>query len=230
LLGADLAARSAELLRIASTSEGRALDRLAVLAAGQVPGAAGAAAAAWRDGSLAVAAASHPDLAKLTEAERVAGCGPMTAALAQAGPVYCPDTAADERWPDYAAIALRCGVRCVVSIAHRADGTAVTLVLAAARPRALDPEQLPLAELLVALGAAMFGNAAEYRDSQRVALQLADGARARELVDQAKGMLMHALGCTADEALQRLRQVSQQRNIKVTDMAAMIIDSSGGEF
>jgi ANTAR domain len=228
VLGADLAVRSAELLRIASASEARALDRLAVLAAGQVPGAAGAAAAAWREGSLTAAAASHPDLAKLTDAERAAGYGPMTASIAEAGSVYCPDTAAEERWPDYAAAALRCGVRCVVSIAHRADGTAVTLLLAAARPRALDPEQLPLAELLVALGGAVLGNASEYGDSQRIALQLADGARARELVDQAKGMLMHALGCTADEALQQLRLVSQQRNIKVTDMAARIIESHGG--
>jgi AmiR/NasT family two-component response regulator len=38
---------------------------------------------------------------------------------------------------------------------------------------------------------------------------------------------MHALGCSATEALKRMRQVSQQQNIKVTDVAARIIESSG---
>jgi AmiR/NasT family two-component response regulator len=46
-------------------------------------------------------------------------------------------------------------------------------------------------------------------------------------VDQAKGMLMQALGCSADEALGRLRQISQERNLRVTDVARTIIDSRG---
>jgi AmiR/NasT family two-component response regulator len=75
----------------------------------------------------------------------------------------------------------------------------------------------------------MLGNASEYSDSKRVALQLADAAQSRELVDQAKGMLMHALGCTADEALARLRHISQQHNIKVTEVAVRIISASGDQ-
>jgi AmiR/NasT family two-component response regulator len=40
---------------------------------------------------------------------------------------------------------------------------------------------------------------------------------------------MHALGCSAADALQRMRQVSQARNMKVTDVATRIIDSRGGD-
>jgi hypothetical protein len=227
MLGRDLAAQSADLLKIANASEARALDRLAELAARQVPACSGADAAAWRDGELTAAAASHPDLAGLTEVQRAAGRGPTIAAITADGPVHCPDTLTEERWPEYAAAALRCGVRCCVAIAHRAGDLAVTLVLSAARPRSLDPDRLPLAELLVTLGGAVLGNASEYGDSQRTALQLADAAQSRELVDQAKGMLMHALGCSADQALARLRQISQQRNIKVTEVAERIIAASG---
>ncbi len=226
-LGRDFAARSADLLQIADASEARALARLADLAARQVPACSGADAAAWRQGEPAVAAASHPDLAGLAEVQRAAGRGPALAAIAAGAAVHCPDTLTEERWPEYAAAALRCGVRCCVAIAHQSGDLAVTLVLSAARPRSLDPEQLPLAELLVTLGGAMLGNASEYGDSQRTALQLADAAQSRELVDQAKGMLMHALGCSADEALARLRHISQQHNIKVTDVAVRIIEASG---
>lgn len=228
MLGRDLAAETADLLRLADASEARALDRLASLATRQLPACAGADAAAWRDGELVAAAASHPDLAALAEVQRRGGDGPAIAALTASGPVACPDTLAEERWPDWTAAALRHGVRCCVVIAHRGGGTAVTLALSAARPRSLDLGRLPLAEILVALGGVMLGNAAEYTDSRRTALQLLDAAQARELVDQAKGMLMHALGCTADEALAQLKHISQQRNMKVTELAARIIESGGG--
>jgi hypothetical protein len=227
MLGRDLAAQSADLLKIAGASEARALDRLAELAARQVPACSGADAAAWHRGELTAAAASHPDLAGLTEVQRAAGRGPTIAAIAAGAPVHCPDTLTEERWPEYAAAALRCGVRCCVAIAHQSGDLSVTLVMSAARPRSLDPDQLPLAELLVALGGAMLGNASEYGDSRRTAMQLVDAAQSKELVDQAKGMLMHALGCSADDALRRLRQISQQHNIKVTDVATRIITANG---
>jgi hypothetical protein len=34
---------------------------------------------------------------------------------------------------------------------------------------------------------------------------------------------MHALGCDADDALRRLRQESQRRHIKVTEVAAEVV-------
>jgi len=84
-----------------------------------------------------------------------------------------------------------------------------------------------LAELLTAFGSAVMGNAAEYGDAKRTALQLRAAAESRALVDQAKGMLMQALGCSAEDALERLRQISQERNLRVTDVARTIIGSRG---
>jgi len=227
MLSRDLASQTADLMTLANTSEPRALDRLVTLAALQVPACSGADAALWHDGELIVAAATHPDLAWVTDSQRAAGRGPVLAAVTGSGPVHCPDTLTEERWPEYAAAALRLGVRCSVTLAHRAGPMAVTLALSGARPRAIDPNQLPLAELLVALGGAMLGNASEYGNSRRTALQLIDAAESRELVDQAKGVLMHALGCSAAEALTRMRHISQQRNLKVTEVAARIIESNG---
>jgi AmiR/NasT family two-component response regulator len=34
---------------------------------------------------------------------------------------------------------------------------------------------------------------------------------------------MHALGCDADDALRRLRQESQRRHVKVTEVAAEVV-------
>jgi AmiR/NasT family two-component response regulator len=73
------------------------------------------------------------------------------------------------------------------------------------------------------------GAVSDYRDSQRTTAQLRDAAEGRALVDQAKGILMHALGCSAEEALERIRDVSQRSNIKATEVASRVIDSHRGQ-
>jgi hypothetical protein len=39
---------------------------------------------------------------------------------------------------------------------------------------------------------------------------------------------MHSLGCSADEALDRMRQVSQRNNMRTTEVAATIIGARAG--
>ena len=180
-----------------------------------------------RLGDLRQAAAlPGADLASLLDAA-LAELDTAIDALAQGGPVSCPDTLAEDRWPEYAEAGLRCGVRCSVTLVYLSGAGAVTLSLFGARPHALESGQLTLAELLTAVGGALMGNAAEYGDARRTALQLSAGAESRALVDQAKGMLMQVLGCSAEDALDKMRQISQEENLRVTDIAQRIIDSRG---
>ena len=44
-------------------------------------------------------------------------------------------------------------------------------------------------------------------------------------IEQAKGMIMLAEGCTADEAFQRLRTSSEHANRKVSDLARDLVES-----
>src|SRR5256885_1557080 len=127
--------------------------------------------------------------------------------------------------PAPARASLAHGVRCWVPLAHQPGPEAVTLSLFGTRPRVLDPGQVPLAELLVAAGGALVDNLSQFGDARRAALQFRDAAQSRALVDQAKGILMNALGCSADEALDRMRQISQQGNMRVTEVASKIISS-----
>ena len=101
----------------------------------------------------------------------------------------------------------------------------MTLVLGlfGVRPGSLDADGVPMAEMLARFGSMVFANGLAYVEAQRVATQLKDSVAARAVTDQAKGILMHALGCDADEALKYLRRESQRRHIKVTDVAARVI-------
>jgi hypothetical protein len=193
-----------------------------------VAGCAAASAVLWRDGEPSVTAASHPEVTRLIDAQISAGRGPLLEAMASGATMSCPDTLAEQRWPEYAAAALSLGVRCSVTLGYLAAPGSVTLSLLGARPRSMDPDQVALAELLVAFGGALVGVMSGYDDAQRTAGQLRDAAEARSLMDQAKGILMHALSCSADDALERMRQVSQRTNMRATEVARTIIDAHAG--
>ena len=217
------------LLGTAEPSEPGSLNQLVAQAAWQVPNCSGAAAAIWRGGEPVILAASHPSLPELIDLQVRCGRGPSLDALSGAEPVCCLDTLEERRWPEYASAALRQGVRCSVSLAHRSGAAAVSLSLFGARRRTLGPDSVLAAERLIAFGGEVIGIASEYGEARRTAQQLRDAADSRAVVDQAKGVLMHALGCSADEALQRMRQVSQAANVKVTDIATRVIESRGAD-
>jgi ANTAR domain len=221
----DVAQEDGGLLSVSEASEPRSLSQLVDLAARQVPACSGASAVLWRNGEPAVVTASHPSLPELIDVQIRSGRGPMLDALGRGEPSSCPDTLEETRWPEYASAALRQGVRCSISLAHRSGTEAVSLSLFSARPRTLGPDSVAIAERLVNLGGSVVGFASEYGEARRAARQLRDAADSRAVVDQAKGVLMHALGLSADEALKRMRQVSQARNLKVTEVAARVIES-----
>jgi hypothetical protein len=223
----DLADRAAALLTLTAATEERSLSQLTQLAASQVDGCVAANVTVWQHGELTAMASSHPEPSSLVAVQLASRRGPMIEAIAGGGPVSCPDTLADERWPEFSAAALRIGVRSCVVLTDRGQPL-VALSLLGMRPRAVEEDRLQLAELLVAYGGALVGAVADYGDSRRLAGQLRDAATSRAVVDQAKGILMHALGCSADDALERMRQVSQRTNLRATEVAQRIIDAHSG--
>jgi ANTAR domain len=153
---------------------------------------------------LTSVAASHPGLAVLLDRQIQRGSGPVLDAVRTGMATSCPDTlAAPERR----------GVRWSTTAVHTADGLAMTLTLYGARRTALDPDFLTLASLLARVTGAALASAAQYDGTRRAVTQLEEAITARSAVDQAKGMLMEALGCDADEALSWLCQLSQTRHV-----------------
>ena len=222
----DLGQEAAELVRL-SNGEVKALQKLAELAVRQVPGCAAAHATIWRDGELVQMAATHPDAAELADLAIKTRHGPLIAAVRDGTPMSCPDTLTEDRWPRWAEEALWRGVRCSVHLVRQVPPATLVLSLFGVRPRVMDADSAPIAEMLARFGGTVFANTLAYGEAQRTATQLKDSVAARAVTDQAKGILMHALGCDADEALKFLRRESQRRHLKVTEVAAMIIETHG---
>ncbi|MEV0074482.1 MULTISPECIES: ANTAR domain-containing protein [unclassified Amycolatopsis] len=65
-------------------------------------------------------------------------------------------------------------------------------------------------------------------DSERVdqatkVKQLEDALATRPVIEQAKGMLMVLRTCSADDAFTALREISQHTNVKLHDVAAVVV-------
>jgi GAF domain-containing protein len=225
-----LAVEIAKLGMVRESSEMGALGRLTELAARAVPGCAGATTIRWSptDPPKVIAtAASHPDLAELIELQRVLQEGPSFTAVHEREPVSCDDTLVETRWPDYVDAALRRGVRCFATTLYESDEVLLSLGLYGVLPRALDPGRLAVAALLVAQSGAAVTNTREYDDVHRTATQLRQAVEARAVVDQAKGILIHAMGCDAETAFAELRRISQTRHVKLTAIARRIVAGEG---
>lgn len=226
MLSDELAVEVARLGLITESSPVTALRRLTDLAARAIPGCAGATCVRWQVGDPPepiVAAASHPELAALVDLQFEQRSGPIFDAVRTVAEVHCDDTLAEPRWPAATAAMLRRGVRCFHTIVSAGDGVQVSFTVYGVLPGALDAGSTALAALLAAQGGAAVQNTHRYGDAHRTAVQLREAVASRAIVDQAKGILMHALGYDADEAFKELRRISQTRHVKLTALARRIV-------
>lgn len=65
------------------------------------------------------------------------------------------------------------------------------------------------------------------RAARAASEQVAAAARSRAVIDQAKGVLVVLYGVTGDEAFAALRATSNDRNVKVRDLADMVLEVAG---
>ena len=210
------------------------LDRIVALAARSVPDCAGACVLVWLEDQVAQAAASQPELGSLLELQAALGEGPHWESRRTAEPVVAADLVTDERWPRFSAAALSLGVRSILAFPVAAARTVVTMELAAVRPDVFGThgvsggdgweagtEVLPV---LLTEQIAIAARRTERHDSAvREARQMRRALDSRDLIGQAKGVLMEAHGLKADAAFDLLRRNAQRSQRKLADVACQVI-------
>ncbi|XVQ10313.1 ANTAR domain-containing protein [Spirillospora sp. CA-255316] len=229
----QLAMEIARLGVVGVSSDIGTLRRVTELAPQAVPGCAGATSIRWalpdgddRPEPLA-SAASHPDLAEIVDRQLARRHGPVFDVVQNRIPVSSADILAETRWPEAMTDMLCRGVRTFSTTPHLNEPVLVTLTLYGVSPRSLATGQHALASLLVAQSSAAMSNVIQYGSVHRTAVQLQEAVEARAVVDQAKGILMHALGCDADQAFAEMRRISQTRHVKLTALAQRIVGDQG---
>lgn len=211
-----------------STLPGRRLSELAekaVLCTAECCGAGATAAGGMStDRSTAV---THPDLAGLVAVQLGSGEGPIPTAVDSGEPVEAEDLLHEERWPAYRAVALESGVRTCLTLPFRRSGLTVTLSLYSFRPGALHGAEHGPVRVLGDFATSCLARDEHYRAVLAEVDQLETALRSRPIVDQACGIVMHVLGCDADEAFSVLRRISQATNRKLAEVAAALVRNRG---
>lgn len=191
----------------------------------RIPGSCGASSETWIDGRVNARVCSHPDLGQLMATEQHLPDSPMRMSVRTLRPVRIEDTAADLRWRPFSARALEIGVRSLLSVAHRVgEDETMTCTVYSLRPRGMPESAAALATGLLLEWTATLAKASAFADVQAEAHHLSEAIAARELVEQAKGMLMHALNCDADSAYRELTEAAERGRLRITDVARRLVE------
>jgi GAF domain-containing protein len=190
-----------------------------------VPGAEEVSVTLLEGDSRARSAGFTSDLAgQLDEGQYESGFGPCLDAAEAAQTVRIDDTAHESVYPDFAAIAARQGVRSTVSVGmpmpQRILGGLNVYRFDVA---VMDSDSVQLLEVFAGYAAVALANHYLYASSVALSAHLRTAMQSRAVIEQAKGVLMARLHCSAEEAFQHLAQRSQRTNRKLRDIAVEVV-------
>ena len=148
--------------------------------------------------------------------------GPCLDAASEGRTVRADDLRAETRWPLFSSAAVRLGVTSMMSFAMPAHGkTLGSLNLYASQASAFPAASEQIGATL-AVHVAGVMSAARMEASLRVALD------SRDVIGQAKGILMERYKISADEAFDLLIATSQRKNVRLRDVASHL--ATAGEL
>ncbi|WP_432876887.1 ANTAR domain-containing protein [Kribbella sp. CA-245084] len=168
---------------------------------------------------LEIPAVTDPIVAEIYALQIDGGKGPLTVSMHEHLTVLVGDTAADDRWPEWAAKVRELGVRSVLDVPlTTAAGTVGVLGLYSIHPDAFGPDEEAIAHILARHASVAVASARHEHN-------LAQAVDARKLVGQAMGILMERYQLNGDQAFAVLRRYSQDTNTKLRDVALQLIDT-----
>ncbi|BBY55326.1 GAF and ANTAR domain-containing protein [Mycobacterium koreense] len=157
-------------------------------------------------------------VAELDQAQTRLGEGPCLSALGEQRTVLIADTATETRWPRFTRLAARRGVGSVLSFQLRVRHENLgALNLYGAVAGAFTDESIAAGEIVAQhASVALCGAVSES--------QLQTALASRDVIGQAKGILMARERLSGLQAFQLLLRTSQHTNIKLVDIARWIVD------
>jgi hypothetical protein len=171
------------------------------------------------EGELRSVNPTTPMVVELSRIQLEFGEGPCLAAALSHPIIRCPDLSTDERWPRFSAGAIERGVYSSLSFqlcTHKKGGAALNLFSRV--PQTFDMHTETIGAMLATQAAIAI--IASDRHTQF------DSALAsRDLIGQAKGIIMERFKIDAVAAFEMLRKLSQTSNEKLTSIAQRVVET-----
>jgi len=208
----------ARALQHEHASEHATLDAVTAAAVGAVPGAEHASISLVVRGKTVESRAATDPLAERMDARQTElGQGPCLDAVWEQESVHIPNMAAESRWPRFTAAAVEAGIGAMLCFQlFVADAKLGALNLYASRAGAFD-EEARFTGLMFATHAAVAITGARQEETLSAALAH------RDIIGQAKGIVMERFHLDAPRAFALLTRLSQTENIKLRDIATQLV-------
>ncbi|SDT10166.1 GAF domain-containing protein [Friedmanniella luteola] len=203
------------------------LTRVAGLAVQAIPGADGAGLTLLEEGRSDTIVTTADFVAEIDAIQYGIGQGPCIMAAAEARTVISGSLGADVRWRRFGGGVARLGVHSVVSLPLLTpDGVVGAMNVYARSKDVFDERAAALGEMFAAPAAIAVQNAQVLEQTRRLAAQLQATLDTRMVIERAVGIVMSRSGVSEDEALNRLRSLSQHEHAKLLTIAENLIDGA----
>jgi GAF domain-containing protein len=181
------------------------------------------------NGKPLTVASSDANASQVDELQYGLDRGPCLTALRTGKQVRIDDLVSDRRWREYAVRALAHGVRSSLSMPLIIPDRRIGAInLYSDRPHFFGEAATRLAERFTRDANIAVGIAGRLAGQAVLTEQLRASLASRAVIDQAIGVIMAQQRCTADDAFAVLRSVSQDRSVKVRQIAEQIVTAITG--
>jgi len=176
------------------------------------------------DGQPSTPVQTDPVAGELDAAQYRSEHGPCLEAYSVRQVVRGTIPASADRWPEFTAAAEKAGIRSVLAVPLVANERPLgALNLYSRTVESYDENDEETAVLFTEQAAVACANAEVYWRTYSLTEHLREALESRDVIGQAKGILMARRSCTPDAAFEALRKVSQHRNIKLRAIAEQVV-------
>jgi transcriptional regulator with GAF, ATPase, and Fis domain len=168
---------------------------------------------------LETLASTDPAIADLVARQMEVHEGPVLSIVKTHTSVLVQDTQHETHWPAWAATAATIGFRSMMGVRlYTSERTMGTLNMYDSRPDHFSTSDVEVAHILARHAAIALSRALD-------ADHFARAIDSRKLIGQAQGILMERYALDQDGAFEVLRRYSQDSNVKLRDVAQMVVDT-----
>jgi len=199
------------------------LDRTTELAVELIPACEGAGITVVTENRPTTEAAAGAATRSLDERQYAVGEGPCLDAVRTGERVKIKSIAEERRWPRFIPFAARRGLIASMSIPLTLQRSTLGALNLYSLSDPFGVEDENIGDRIAHQAAVALANAQAYDNAHTMVDQLTEALETRDIIGQAKGIIMATRRCTSEEAFAELRRISQDRNVKLRDVARQIV-------
>jgi GAF domain-containing protein len=202
------------------------LHRVATLATDAVASAEFCGLTMLVDGETRTGVFTDPACPEIDQAQYDADSGPCLDAFRTGDILRIDSTADDNRWPQFSAACAEHGILSTASFPMLIDDVRHgALNLYSKQKAAFGSDEIVSGRQFAAQAGVVIAYARSYWNARQLSENLSTAMEHRAEIEQAKGIIVGASGCTPDEAFELLVKQSQHENRKLREIAIELVQS-----